>query len=183
MNASLRALLPLFEHERAAGRALALGVVVSTTGSTYAKAGTLMAIAQGGAHEGMISGGCLEGDLCEHAQEVIASGKARLLQYDLNDAHDALWGLGLGCGGAVHIVLLRVGSGNNWQPLHYFARAYTEYRPACAGIVCASDTVPLGSVVLSGTAGELAALESAEIRNALEGTMRAGCARRYHHAY
>ena len=35
-------LLPLFERERAAGRAVALGVLVDTAGSTYRKPGALM---------------------------------------------------------------------------------------------------------------------------------------------
>jgi xanthine/CO dehydrogenase XdhC/CoxF family maturation factor len=172
MEANLTPLLPLFERERCAGRALALGVLVSTTGSTYRKVGALMAIAQGGAHAGMMSGGCLEGDLCEHGQEVIASGRAQMVQYDLNDPDEALWGLGLGCGGTIHVMLLRVGPENDWQPLNYFARAYAEYQPACAGFVCASANIPLGSVVLPGDTGGQLGLAVSEVRAALTQSIR-----------
>ena len=48
MEASLGPLLPLFERERAAGRALALGVLTETAGSTYRKAGALILVAANG---------------------------------------------------------------------------------------------------------------------------------------
>ena len=42
MEALLQPLLPLFERERAAGRALVLGVLVRTDGSTYRKPGAAL---------------------------------------------------------------------------------------------------------------------------------------------
>ena len=63
MESLLGPLLPLFERERAAGRAVALGVLVETKGSTYRKPGALMLIAANGDSAGLLSGGCLEGDL------------------------------------------------------------------------------------------------------------------------
>ncbi len=67
-------LLPLYERERAAGRALVLGVVLETAGSTYRKPGALMLIAADGNYAGLLSGGCLEGDLREHASTVRQTG-------------------------------------------------------------------------------------------------------------
>src|SRR5437660_187452 len=99
MSTSFPTLLPLFDRERAAERAVALGVVVRTSGSTYGKEGTLIAFARDGTHAGMVSGGCLEADLREHALEVIATGQGRLVRYRMDDTHDPPWGLGLGCGG------------------------------------------------------------------------------------
>src|SRR5215831_9170078 len=106
MEASLGPLLPLYERERAAGRALALGVLVHTAGSTYRKPGALILIAANGEYAGLISGGCLEEDLREHARSVIAGGIARSLRYELRSAEDLLWGLGLGCEGAMQMLLL-----------------------------------------------------------------------------
>jgi xanthine dehydrogenase accessory factor len=174
MEASITPLLPLFERERSAGRALALGVLVSTTGSTYRKVGALMAIAQGGDYAGVMSGGCLEGDLCEHAQGVISGGHARMVQYELNDPDEALWGLGLGCGGTLRIMLVRVGPANDWQPLNYFAQAHTEYRPACVGFVCASESVPIGSLVLPVCPGGHADWATPEVRDTLSQAMQEG---------
>src|SRR5450759_1673324 len=70
MSLSLRRLLPLFDREREAGRAMVLATVVHTAGPTYTKAGTLMVIAASGEYAGLLSGGCLEGDLAEHGRAV-----------------------------------------------------------------------------------------------------------------
>src|SRR5579871_4201292 len=107
-------LLPLFERERAAGRAVAVGILVHTAGSTYRKPGALMLIASGGEYAGLISGGCLEGDLGQHAQAVLKTGEPRLVRYDMRGRDDLIWGLGLGCEGAMSILLLRVGPAENW---------------------------------------------------------------------
>jgi len=147
-------LLPLFERERAAGHALALGVLVHTAGSTYRKPGALILIAADGDYAGLISGGCLEGDLREHARAVIDSGDARTVRYDLRGEDDLLWGLGLGCEGAMEILLLRAGPANGWQPLAHLAGALREHRPTAIGVVVQSAfaQLPAGTLVLPAAA-------------------------------
>jgi len=146
-------LLPLFERERAAGRAVALGLLVETAGSTYRKTGALMLIAANGDSAGLLSGGCLEGDLAEYARSVIDTGKARLVTYDMRGGDDLVWGLGLGCEGAMHILLIRVSTADDWQPLAHFAHSLASHQPASAGIVVESERAdsPVGTVVLPGT--------------------------------
>ena len=150
MESFLEPLLPLFERERSAGRALALGVLVRTEGSTYRKAGALMVIAASGEYAGMLSGGCLEGDLRSHAQRVITHGEPLPVRYDLRGPDDALWGLGLGCEGDMHILLLRCGPENSWQPLAHLAAARDAHRPTAIGIVVESQhaAVPRGTLAL-----------------------------------
>lgn len=152
MEASVGPLLPLYERERAAGRALALGVLVDTLGSTYRKPGALILIAGNGDYAGLISGGCLEGDLREHARAVIDGGAARTVRYDLRTAEDLLWGLGLGCEGAMQILLLSSGPANGWQPLAHLAAALEAHTPTAIGVVVESSQpdVPLGGVLLPG---------------------------------
>jgi xanthine dehydrogenase accessory factor len=147
-------LLPLFERERAVGRAVALGLLVETAGSTYRKPGALMLIAANGDSAGLLSGGCLEGDLAEYARAVIDTGAARVVTYDMRGADDLVWGLGLGCEGAMHILLLRAGPDNDWQPMTHLADSLARDRRAAVGIVVESDRAdsPVGSVVLRGTA-------------------------------
>jgi xanthine/CO dehydrogenase XdhC/CoxF family maturation factor len=58
-------------------------IVARTAGPTYAKAGAQLLIAPDGRYAGLLSGGCLEGDLAEHARAVLGSGAARLVSYDM----------------------------------------------------------------------------------------------------
>ncbi len=132
MESSFGALLPLLARERSSGRAAALAVMVHTVGSTYQRPGALLLIAASGEYAGLLSGGCLEGDLAEHARAVIDSGQARRITYDLRDPNDLIWGLGVGCEGAMHILLLRVGPAEHWQPLAHFAEAFAAHAPTVA---------------------------------------------------
>ena len=105
---SLHRLLPLFERARALDQPLVLATVIRTGGSTYAKPGAQMLIAADGEYAGLLSGGCLEGDLREHARAVAASGSGRIVSYDLRSTTDQLFGLGAGCEGAMDVLLTRV---------------------------------------------------------------------------
>ncbi len=155
VESQLGPLLPLFDRERAAGRPLALGVVLRTEGSTYRKAGALMLFAADGAYAGLLSGGCLEGDLGEHARSVIAGGGAKIVKYDMRGPDDMLWGLGLGCEGAMEILLLRLAPEADWQPLTHLAKAFAAHEPAAAGIVVQSERadLPAGTPLLAGVPG------------------------------
>ena len=150
VESSLAPLLPLFERERSAGRSLVLGVVLETAGSTYRKPGALMLIAEDGQYSGLLSGGCLEGDLREHADSVRKTGQARVISYDLRGPDDLLWGLGVGCEGAMSILLTRVAASNDWQPLAHLASELAAHRPTAVGIVVESQRAdsPAGTVVL-----------------------------------
>ncbi len=153
MEGTFGPLLPLYERERSAGRALALGILVRTRGSTYRKAGALILMAADGEYAGLISGGCLESDLLEHARTVIAEGTARTVCYDARTGDDLLWGMGLGCEGAMDILLLRAGPGNAWQPLAHLAAALAAHEPTAIAVVVESsapDASP-GNVVLPAT--------------------------------
>jgi len=163
MESLLGPLLPLFERERAAGRAVALGLLVETKGSTYRKPGALMLIAANGDSAGLLSGGCLEGDLAEYARSVIETGTARLVTYDTRGGDDLVWGLGLGCEGAMHILLMCVGPGNHWQPLAQLADALAAHSPVAVGIVVESERSdsPVGTVVLHGSGADGTALDGA----------------------
>lgn len=54
---------------------------------------------------GVLSGGCLEGDLAERARRVASRGEPEVAEYDLSRTGDALWGFGLGCSGVVTILV------------------------------------------------------------------------------
>lgn len=135
MESSLAPLLALYERERSAGRSLVLGVVLETAGSTYRKPGALMLIASDGDYAGLLSGGCLEGDLREHAAAVRETGVPKVVSYDLRGPDDLLWGLGVGCEGAMNILLIRVAEANGWQPIAHFLDSLHSHRATAVGIV------------------------------------------------
>lgn len=82
-----------------------LATIVNTVGSTYQKKGAKCFISEDGQYIGLLSGGCVEGDLKEHANQVIAEGKPRLIYYNFQGEGGDLWGLGLGCNGAMEIFI------------------------------------------------------------------------------
>lgn len=87
----------------ARGERLALATIVSVRGSTYRREGARLLLTASQQMVGNISGGCLESDVMVVADDVIASGKPRFVTYDLTADDDAVWGLGLGCNGAVDL--------------------------------------------------------------------------------
>jgi xanthine/CO dehydrogenase XdhC/CoxF family maturation factor len=153
MEAMISRMLPLLQRERAAGRPVALAVVVRTDGSTYSKPGAAVFFTCDGDSTGLLSGGCLENDLCEHARQVLSGGAARLIRYDLRGPDELLFGLGAGCEGAMDIFLMQVGSQNGWQPLAAFQAAMAGHRTTAVGLVIESTgTGPrAGEVLLPGS--------------------------------
>ncbi len=87
----------------ARGEPAALATIVGVRGSTYRRPGARLLVTRSGRQTGNISGGCLEGDVAVVAAEVLESGTPRLMMYDLTADDDAVWGLGLGCNGAIEV--------------------------------------------------------------------------------
>ncbi|BAY45077.1 hypothetical protein SAMD00079811_26790 [Scytonema sp. HK-05] len=90
------------------GQIAGLATVVKVKGSTYRRPGARMLMTQDGCMTGSISGGCLESDVFEHAKQVMASGEPTLVKYDPEVAEEIIWALGLGCNGAVHVLIERL---------------------------------------------------------------------------
>jgi xanthine dehydrogenase accessory factor len=100
---------------RLAGRQTALATVVRVRGSAYRREGARILVREDGSYECLLSGGCLEPSVAEAAARVIATGQSRILQYDLEE--DSVWSVGIGCSGAVDILIERVGDDpitNRW---------------------------------------------------------------------
>jgi len=142
-------LLEFFTERVACGQPLVLATVYETAGSTYSKAGGQMIIDGGGNFCGMLSGGCLEGDLVERARRVIESGVAETASYDLS-ADDELWGLGVGCDGTMHVLLQPLTIESGFQPFAAIAEVLGGQEPASMAIVISADSpeVRAGACVL-----------------------------------
>lgn len=86
-----------------AGDPVAVATVISTWGSAPRPAGSRMAISQSGKIAGSVSGGCLEGEVFEQAQEILKGKPAKLFHYGVSD--DLAWTVGLSCGGEVDVLI------------------------------------------------------------------------------
>ena len=94
----------------AAGRRAAMATVVRIDGSAYRRPGAKLLVEEGGATRGGVSGGCLEADVREIGMTVMRDGVPRLRHYETGDDDRTVWGLGLGCNGAVDIFVQPVTS-------------------------------------------------------------------------
>ena len=144
-------------------KALVLASVYETEGSTYSKAGAQMLITGDGDFQGMLSGGCLEGDLAERARAVLESGTPQSVTYDLGQNDEELWGLGVGCDGLMRIFLQPVTPDNQYQPFATMCKAYdcltdqvaaTVLEPGIDGLAAGSALVTVEGDVAFSDIGE-----------------------------
>jgi xanthine/CO dehydrogenase XdhC/CoxF family maturation factor len=91
---------------RKQGKGVALATVTATWGSSPRQAGSQLVIDDRGAMVGSVSGGCVEGAVVKEAQEIIADGKPRLLDFGVTN--EQAWEVGLACGGKLQIYVERV---------------------------------------------------------------------------
>ena len=91
------------------GQAVALATVIRTWGSAPRKAGSHMALTADGRFVGSVSGGCVENAVLHEAEEVLATGTAKRLEYGVSD--EEAWEVGLACGGTVVVFLERIEPG------------------------------------------------------------------------
>ena len=181
--------LEAIESLSARGERMALATIVAVRGSTYRRPGARLLVPEEGAPIGNISGGCLESDVADVARIVMEEGRARLASWDLTADDDEVWGLGLGCNGAIEVFV---------EPAERAAEvagalrmALEEERPICAVTVLDAEDGAVAPGVrmlvkpggdaegsLGGdeldaaareAAGELLALERSEVRELPEG--------------
>jgi xanthine/CO dehydrogenase XdhC/CoxF family maturation factor len=88
---------------RTQGKGVAIATVVTTWGSSPRPVGSQLAVDDSGAMIGSVSGGCIEGAVVREAQEVIAGGAPRLLDFGITN--EQAWDVGLACGGKLQIWL------------------------------------------------------------------------------
>ncbi len=102
----MKEILPEVERWQSAGEQVAVATVIATRRSAPRPVGASLAVSESGALCGSVSGGCVESDVFEHAQEVLASGEPKLLSYGISD--DEAWSVGLPCGGEIDVWVERV---------------------------------------------------------------------------
>ena len=86
--------------------------MVETWGSAPRPVGSHLVVDQEGHFEGSVSGGWVEGSVIAEAIDVIADGKARLLDFGVAD--ETTWRVGFSCGGRIRVYVERLGE---WRRL------------------------------------------------------------------
>src|SRR2546427_7004389 len=99
----------LFDHLdelRGSARKVAVATLVNTRGTTPRKEGAKMVVGEGGAILGSVTiGGCVDAQVLEESEDVLATMRPRLLELNLGD-EDA-WEIGLTCGGTIEVFVDR----------------------------------------------------------------------------
>jgi len=93
------------ERWRKRGERFAVATVVATRFSAPRPVGSKLAVSETGELCGSVSGGCVESDVAEQAQDVLTTGVPKLLTYGISD--DDAFGVGLPCGGEIDIFVER----------------------------------------------------------------------------
>jgi len=99
----VKEILDEVERWREAGERVVVATVVATRRSAPRPVGTSLAVSESGKMCGSVSGGCVESDVFENAQEVLETGEPKLLSYGISD--DVAWSVGLPCGGEIDVFL------------------------------------------------------------------------------
>ena len=147
---SLRRTVQRFDEWRDRGEVLVLATVYETMGSTYSKAGHRSLIAANGDYQGLVSGGCLEGDLGERANRIRETRNPAAITYDLRDEADDLWGLGVGCNGLIRVFLQPLEPEHDHAPFAAIARRLMGVERAAAATVIepGGSALPLGGTLV-----------------------------------
>ncbi|MGB0092843.1 MAG: XdhC family protein [Solirubrobacteraceae bacterium] len=102
----MKELLEDIDRWRAEGERVCVATVIATRRSAPRPIGSSFAISQSGQLAGSVSGGCVESDIYQEAQEVFDSGNPKLLSYGIADEQG--WEVGLPCGGEIDVFLERL---------------------------------------------------------------------------
>lgn len=143
--------------------------LVAATGTSSKKIGAKMFVgASGRLLGGVTIGGCVDAQVIEAGDALIAAGGRRLLDISLDD--DEAWEIGLTCGGRVEVLIERVEPGDARDPVVSAQLAVREALAANRAVVLVTPLGgPAASLVIdergtrSGTLGD-AALDAAAAR-------------------
>jgi xanthine dehydrogenase accessory factor len=102
----VKEILPEVERWLGSGEDAVVATVVATRRSAPRPIGSSFAVSSSGAICGSVSGGCVESDVYEKAQEVLETGTPQLVTYGISD--DQAWSVGLPCGGEIDVFLEKV---------------------------------------------------------------------------
>jgi xanthine/CO dehydrogenase XdhC/CoxF family maturation factor len=113
----------------------ALATVVRVEGSAYRRPGARMLVTEDGRTTGVVSGGCLEGDVRRRAARVMHTGQPTLVTYDTSNDENVVRGLGLGCSGVVDVLIEPASESLDRLVQFLFACSHGQQRAAFATVI------------------------------------------------
>ena len=131
----------------ATGERAAMATVVGTAGSSFRRPGAKFLIEECGATLGSVSGGCLEADVRDVAAAVLRSSRPALRHYETGEDEDAVWGLGLGCNGAIDVFVQPATEGS-WAAILGHLRELLEGDDPVAFVTLLDDGPACGATML-----------------------------------
>jgi xanthine/CO dehydrogenase XdhC/CoxF family maturation factor len=102
----VKEILTEIERWQQEGEDVVVATVVANRRTAPRPVGSSLGISRSGKLCGSVSGGCVEGDVFQQAQEVFASGEPKLLSYGISD--EEAWEVGLPCGGEIDVFVERL---------------------------------------------------------------------------
>jgi xanthine dehydrogenase accessory factor len=138
----------------AEGSAYLVATVVRVAGSSYRRPGARMLVMSSRWVAGCVSGGCLEGDVRMRGAHRCRSGPV-VVTYDSTD--EGGWSAGLGCDGAVDVLLEHVEAGARHDGLAFARACFAAEMPGTLVTVIRSDheAVPVGARLAVGPGGDV----------------------------
>lgn len=142
----LHQILRTFHHCQQQQQRCAIATIIKTQGSVYRRPGARMLLTESGQMVGAISGGCLETDVFERAQSLMfEGGTPQVVRYDTSASDDLVWGLGLGCNGAIDVLIESLGTQDAQQSLAFIADCFATQIPGAIATIVRVE----GSTTLS----------------------------------
>jgi xanthine/CO dehydrogenase XdhC/CoxF family maturation factor len=147
---SVRRIIQTFNDWQQTGEPLVLATVYDTAGSTYSKAGQRILIRGNANYQGLVSGGCLEGDLAQRARAVLETGEPAAVTYDMRDDGEDLFGLGVGCNGMIRVFLQTLDQETEYEPFASIAQLLlTDSVSSVATVIASADPeLPPGATLV-----------------------------------
>lgn len=78
-----------------------IATLVAARGSSPRPIGSKLALSERGELAGSVSGGCVENEVYEEAQAILAGAESKLCSYGITD--EQAWSVGLPCGGEIDV--------------------------------------------------------------------------------
>ncbi len=141
----IKQIISTYDRLKTSGLKLALARVIDIKESSYRRIGARMLVSENGVWVGGISGGCLEGDALQKAQNAIYRNKASIVTYDTTDSDDNQIGIGLGCEGVIDVLYTPIDISDNNNEIEQLREIVLRDEPAILLRVLDSESLDQNS--------------------------------------